>query len=185
MRTLTSGRRSAAPSLGTDCDPYFNSSMLWVTRHAFQEQRAMDNRSLREAGKWPTSSEHATHTRDALEWATLGGAKALRLEKKVGSLAPGKQADIAMIDTRGMNIFPALPGGDPAHAVVMYAETSDIEHVMIAGNFVKRDGKLTFPADRLAKLSAELLESRQRMMKEGNYVYKPVPNGPLPERYVF
>ena len=174
-----------APSLGTDCDPYFNSSMLWVTRHAFQEQRAMDNRSLREAGKWPASDQHATHTRDALEWATLGGAKALRLEKKVGSLTPGKQADIAVIDARGMNIFPALPGGDPAHAVVMYAETSDIEHVMIAGNFVKRDGKLTFPAERLAKLSAELLDSRQRMMKEGNYVYQPVPNGPLPERYVF
>ena len=40
-----------------------------------------------------------------------------------------------MIDTRGMNIFPALPGGDPAHAVIMYAETSDIENVMIAGTW--------------------------------------------------
>lgn len=175
----------AAPSLGTDCDPYFNSSMLWVARHAFQEQRAMDNRSLREAGKWPTSTEHATHTRDALEWATLGGAKALKLDRKVGTLAPGKQADIVMIDTRGMNIFPALPGGDPAHAVLMYAETSDIENVMIAGRFAKRDGRLTFPADRLAKLQQELLESRLRMMKEGNYAYRPVPAGPLPERYVF
>jgi len=175
----------AAPSLGTDCDPYFNSSMLWVARHAFQEQRAMDNRSLREAGKWPTQTEHATHTRDALEWATLGGAKALRLDRKVGSLAPGKQADIVMIDTRGMNIFPALPGGDPAHAVVMYAEAADIEHVMIAGRFAKRDGRLTFPAERLAKLQQELLASRQRMMEEGNYVYQPAPNGPRPERYVF
>ena len=40
-------------------------------------------------------------------------------------------------------------------------------------------------AERLAKLQQELLESRLRMMKEGNYVYKPAPNGPLPERYVF
>ena len=175
----------AAPSLGTDCDPYFNSSMLWVTRHAFQEQRAMDNRSLREAGKWPAAGQHATHTRDALEWATLGGAKALRLDAKIGTLTPGKQADIVMIDTRGMNIFPALPGGDPAHAVVMYAETSDIENVMIAGKFVKRSGKLAFPETRLAKLNQEILESRQRMMKEGNFVYRPVPSGPLPERYVF
>jgi cytosine/adenosine deaminase-related metal-dependent hydrolase len=175
----------AAPSLGTDCDPYFNSSMLWVTRHAFQEQRAMDNRSLREAGKWPAAGQHATHTRNALEWATLGGAKALRLEAKIATLTPGKQADIVMIDTRGMNIFPALPGGDPAHAVVMYAETSDIENVLIAGSFAKRDGKLTFSEARLAKLSQEILESRQRMMKEGNFVYQPVPSGPLPERYVF
>jgi cytosine/adenosine deaminase-related metal-dependent hydrolase len=175
----------AAPSLGTDCDPYFNSSMLWVAHHAFQEQRAMDNRSLREAGKWPAAVQHATHTRDAVEWATLGGAKALRLDHRIGTLAPGKQADLIMIDARGMNIFPALPGGDPAHAVIMYAETSDIENVMIAGRLVKRGGKLVFPEEKLARLQQELLESRQRMMREGNYVYIAVPNGPLPERYVF
>lgn len=173
------------PSLGTDCDPYFNSSMLWVTRHAFQEQRAMDNRSLREAGKWPTAGQHATHTRDALEWATAGGARTLRLDRKVGSLVPGKQADIVMIDTRGMNIFPALPGGDPAHAVVMYAETADIENVMIAGKFAKRGGRLAFPEERLHKLQQELLESRLRMMREGGYAYRPMPSGPPPERYVF
>ena len=178
-------RFGGAPSLGTDCDPYFNSAMLWVARHAFQEQRAMDNRSLREAGQWPAATQHATRTRDALEWATLGGAKALRLDHKIGSLAPGKQADIVLIDTRGMNIFPALPGGDPAHAILMYAESADIEHVMIAGRFAKRDGRLVFPAGRLAKLHAELLESRERMMGEGGYVYRPVPAGPRPERYVF
>jgi len=175
----------ASPSLGTDCDPYFNSSMLWVARHAFQEQRTMDNRSLREAGKWPAAGQHATRTRDAVEWATIGGAKMLKLDGKIGTLAPGKQADLIMIDTRSMNIFPALPGGDPAHAAIMYAETSDIENVMIAGTFHKRDGKLTFPAERLAKLQQELLESRMRMMKQGNFVYQSVPNGPLPERYVF
>lgn len=145
----------------------------------------MDNRSLREAGQWPAATQHATRTRDALEWATLGGAKALQLDHEIGSLAPGKQADIVMIDTRGMNIFPALPGGDAAHAVVMYAESADIEHVMIGGRFAKRDGKLAFSAERLAKLHAELLESRLRMMREADYVYRPVSAGPRPERYVF
>jgi cytosine/adenosine deaminase-related metal-dependent hydrolase len=178
-------RFGGMPSLGSDCDPYFNSSMLWVARHAFQEQRAMDNRSLREAGQWPAATEHATHTRDALAWATLGGAKALRLDAKIGSLAPGKQADIVMIDARGMNIFPALPGGDPAHAVIMYAEAADVENVMIAGRFAKRGGRLTFPEDRLQRLREELLESRLRMMREGEYAYRPAPNGPPPERYVF
>jgi 5-methylthioadenosine/S-adenosylhomocysteine deaminase len=174
----------ATPSLGTDCDPYFNSSMLWVMRHAFQEQRAMDNRSLREAGKWPAEN-HATHTRDALYWATMGGAKALRLEHRIGSLTPGKQADLAMIDCRGMNIFPALPNGDPAHIVVMYAESADVRHVMVAGEFVKKDGSLLFPRQKLSKLGEELLESRMRMMKSGDYVYRPQPHGPFPERYVF
>ena len=144
----------------------------------------MDNRSLREAGKWPAEN-HATHTRDALYWATMGGAKALRLEHRIGSLTPGKQADLAMIDCRGMNIFPALPNGDPAHIVVMYAESADVRHVMVAGEFVKKDGALLFPGQKLSKLSEELLESRMRMMKSGDYVYRPQPHGPFPERYVF
>lgn len=145
----------------------------------------MDNRSLREAGSWPAAGQHSTQTRDALEWATVGGAKALKLDQRTGTLTPGKQADIVMIDCRSMSIFPALPGGDPAHAVVMYAETADIEHVLIAGRFVKRDGKLQFATERLAKLQEELLESRMRMMREGNFVYRAVEKGPYPERYVF
>jgi 5-methylthioadenosine/S-adenosylhomocysteine deaminase len=173
----------ATPSLGTDCDPYFNSSMLWVTRHAFQQQREGDNRSLHALGKWPAAGQHSTLTRDALYWATMGGARALRLDHKIGSITPGKQADLAMFDTGGMNIFPALPGGNPAHIVVMYAESADVEHVMVAGRFVKRDGKLVFDRARLAALNEELLASRLRMFEEGSYACRPVENGPRPERY--
>ena len=173
----------ATPSLGTDCDPYFNSSMLWVMRHAFQHQRELDNRSLYSAGQYPAATQHSTHTRDALYWATLGGAKALRLDHKIGSLTPGKQADLAMIDLGTMNTFLSMPGGDPAHAIVMYAEASDVDNVMIAGRFVKRDGKLAFPADRLNRLRDELLTARARMMRESNYVYAPAPRGPQPERW--
>jgi 5-methylthioadenosine/S-adenosylhomocysteine deaminase len=171
----------ALPSLGTDCDPYFNSSMLWVTRHAFQHQRELDNRSLYADGKWPAATQHATHPRDALYWATMGGAKALRLDQRIGSITPGKQADLTVFDTRGMNLFAAAPGGDPTHAVVMFAESSDVRDVMIAGRWVKRDGRLTFPAERLGRLREAALASRIRMMNEGNYVYQPAPNGPLPE----
>ena len=49
----------------------------------------------------------------------------------------------------------------------------------------KRDGKLAYPAERLARLQQELLESRLRMMEEGNYVYRPAPGGERPQRYVF
>ncbi len=171
----------ATPSLGTDCDPYFNASMLWVMRHAFQHQREIDNRTLHAQGQWPAEkSQHATHTRHALEWVTMGGAKALRMDHKIGSIAPGKQADLAMINARGMNIFPVLPGGDPVHAVVMYTESVDVDSVMIAGKFVKRGGKLQFPERRLAELQGQLLASRQRIMREGNFVYEPVESGPRP-----
>ena len=176
-------KHGAMPSLGTDCDPYFNSSMLWVTRHAFLHQRELDNRSLWHEGQWPAKTQHSTLTRDALYWATMGGAKAFGLDKKTGSITPGKQADLVMFDCRGMNIFPALPGGNAAHIVVMYAETSDIENVLVAGQFVKRGGKLTFDEKRLAALNEELLASRLRMFEEGKYQSQAVEHGPQPEEF--
>lgn len=166
-------------SLGTDVCPYFNSSMLWEMRHAFMHQRENDNRDLAARGAWPPEY-HPTRTRDALEWATLGGARALRLDHKTGSLTPGKQADLLLIDTRTLNVFPSLPGGDAAHVAVMYAEASDIDTVMIAGRCVKRAGKLTFAQQRLDSIKERLLESRERLMRKGGYTYRPAPQGALP-----
>lgn len=171
------------PSIGSDCDPYFNSSMLWVTRHAFQHQRELDNRSLYALGKWPAATQHSTQTRDALYWATMGGARALKLDHKIGSITPGKQADLTLFNTRGMNLFAAAPGGDPAHAIVLYAEAADVDSVMIAGRFVKRDGKLVFPAARLATLRDDVLASRSRIMRDAGYTYQQAPKGPAPERF--
>lgn len=169
----------ATPSLGSDCDPYFNASMLTVMRHAFQHQRETDNRELHAIGRWPAiDSEHATHTRDALHWATMGGAKALRLDHKIGSITPGKQADITLIRANDMNIFPAVPLGDPVHAVVMYAETANVDTVLIAGKAAKRHGKLAYPEAKLAALQQKILAARERIMGEGKFVYKPAPNGP-------
>jgi len=176
-------KHGATPSIGSDCDPYFNSSMLWVMRHAFQHQRELDNRSLYAGGQYPAATQHATQTRDALHWATMGGAKAMKLDHKIGSLTPGKQADLAMIDLTTMNTFLAMPGGDPVHAIVMYAEASDVDNVMVAGRFAKRDGKLSFPAERLKRVRDELLEARMRMMRESNYAYRAVEKGPQPDRW--
>ena len=173
----------ATPSIGSDCDPYFNSSMLWVTRHAFQHQRELDNRSLYALGQYP-ANQHSTQTRDALYWATMGGAQALQLNHRIGSITPGKQADLALFDTSGMNLFATTPGGDPAHAIVLHAEAADVDSVMIAGRFVKRDGKLVFPESRLAALRDDLLASRERIMHEAGYRYSRVEKGPIPERFV-
>lgn len=170
----------ATPSIGTDCDPYFNSSMLWVMRHAFLHQRELDNRSLFKLGEWPAKTQHSTLTRDAIYWATMGGAKAFGPDRKVGSITPGKQADLIMVDTRSPNIFPAMAGGSAAHIVVLSAEMADIENVMVAGKLVKQAGRLTFDAGAIARLNEELLVSRMRIFEEGDYQWKPVENGPQP-----
>ncbi|MFO1269884.1 MAG: amidohydrolase family protein, partial [Steroidobacteraceae bacterium] len=149
----------------------------------FLHQRDLDNRSLHAQGDWPAKTQHSTLTRDAIHWATMGGAKAFRLDHKIGSITPGKQADLILIDGGSPNIFPALPGGNPAHTAVMYAETSDIRHVMVAGRFVKKDGELTFDKRRHAELNQQLLESRLRMFAEGKYRCEPVQQGPQPARW--
>jgi len=166
-------------SLGTDVDPYFAASMLLETRRAFQHQREVDNRTLWEQGRHPAAA-HATTTRGALRWATLGGARALRLEHRIGSLTPGKQADLVMIRATDLNIFPSVPGGDPAHAVVMNAESGNVDTVLIGGAILKRGGRLTFPEARLEKLKADLLASRERIMREGGFAYASASPGPRP-----
>jgi 5-methylthioadenosine/S-adenosylhomocysteine deaminase len=167
------------PALGTDVDPYFSASMLAEMRRAFLHQRELDNRALSEKGAYP-AAHHATTTRSALKWATMGGARALRLDHRIGSLTPGKQADIILVRTGELNLFGSMPLGDPVHAVVMSAESANVDTVLIAGKVAKRGGKLTFPAQKLEKLKQELLASRERIMRAGNYVYQPAPQGPRP-----
>ncbi len=158
-------------SIGTDVDVYFSSSMLQVLRHAFMHQREIDNRELNEIGHWPPQ-RHETNTRRALKWATIDGARVLRLDHKIGSITPGKQADLALISTDQLNMFGAAERGDPVHAVVMFAENRDVDTVLVAGRTLKKNGRLLYSADKLADKKAALLASRRRIMEAGNYVYK-------------
>jgi 5-methylthioadenosine/S-adenosylhomocysteine deaminase len=172
-------RLGGLPSLGTDVDPYFAASMLAEMRRAFLHQRELDNRALAEQERYP-AQQHATTTRSALRWATIGGARALGLEHRIGSLTPGKQADIVMIRATDLNIFPSVPLGDPVHAVVMNAESGNVDTVLIAGRVVKRHGQLTFPAQHIDTLKNDLLASRERVMRAGGFVYVPASPGPRP-----
>src|SRR5580700_7206114 len=79
------------------------------------------------------------HQRDMLRLATLDGARVWSLDDQIGSLTPGKQADIAIIDMRS----PHLDGfGDPVAVMVLGAGPADVESVIVGGDVVKRDGQL-------------------------------------------
>jgi 5-methylthioadenosine/S-adenosylhomocysteine deaminase len=79
------------------------------------------------------------HQRDMLRLATLDGARVWNLDSEVGSLTPGKQADIAVIDMRS----PHLDGfGDPVAVMVLGAGPADVETVIVGGDVVKRQGQL-------------------------------------------
>lgn len=159
----------ATPSIGSDIDIAMCDGMFSVMRTAFLVQRQHDSATAFAAGEWPLS-KHKTKTRSALNWATMGGAKALKLDHKIGSLTPGKQADIVIVNANNLGIFPALPLGDPVQAL-FYTETADVETVMVNGRIVKSDGKLLYPESEMKKKQQLLFESRERIMREGDFVY--------------
>lgn len=82
--------------------------------------------------------------RQVLDWATLGGARVAGLEARTGSLTPGKQADIVIIDTKGVNIAPVI---DAVGAVVCAADLSNVKTVMVGGDILKRDFRLAASLD--------------------------------------
>src|SRR6201987_1517137 len=79
------------------------------------------------------------HQRDMLRLATIDGARVWHLEDEIGTLTPGKQADIAVIDMG----FPHPDRfRDPGAVMVLGAGPADVETVIVGGDVIKRDGKL-------------------------------------------
>ena len=77
--------------------------------------------------------------RQMLEMATLNGAHVAGLEDRTGSLTPGKQADVVLLDATALNVAPVI---DPVAAVTLCADVSNVDTVLIGGQVRKRDGKL-------------------------------------------
>ncbi|CAB3793906.1 amidohydrolase family protein [Pararobbsia alpina] len=125
------------PSLGSDIECALSGDMLTAARITLSHQRSLDNVSARQTGT--LGGKNRMRTRDALAWITIEGARMLGKEDSIGSLAPGKQADLVMISTRSLNMQPVH---DPVSAVVMHANQSNIDSVMVAGNWRKRHGRL-------------------------------------------
>jgi 5-methylthioadenosine/S-adenosylhomocysteine deaminase len=121
--------RGQAPSLSVDVETNVPSDMFNQMRSVLGLQRAIASAE----GKDPVSA------RDVLHYATVEGARANGLESKVGTLTPGKQADIVMLRTDRLNVTPL---NDPATAVVVGMDTSNVDTVLIAGRVMKRGGRL-------------------------------------------
>lgn len=77
--------------------------------------------------------------RDALRLATKGGAKALGMEREIGSIEPGKRADLMIVNYRGFGLRPTL---DPVQNLVYHGHSKDVETVLVDGRIVVEDGQL-------------------------------------------
>ncbi|MBS29055.1 MAG: cytosine deaminase [Alphaproteobacteria bacterium] len=150
----------AKPSLGIDVECNISGDMFTVMRMALQPQRLLDNQATFKKTRAPVSSLSIS-AREALEWATIEPARAMGLDRKIGSLKPGKQADIIMINGRDLNLFPVH---NPVESVVFHANGGNVDTVMIAGKIQKRGGKLRYRglADKMDRLE----RSGRRIIKD-------------------
>lgn len=131
-----------APSLGIDLEACVSGEMFIAARAALAHQRSLDNAAFRAAaqpGEPPIPAAPSLSTADALRWITIDGARMLGQADRIGSISPGKQADLVLIDATQPNMQPVH---DPVSAVVMQASLANIDSVMIAGRWRKRHGQL-------------------------------------------
>jgi 5-methylthioadenosine/S-adenosylhomocysteine deaminase len=126
--------RGVRPSLSVDVVSSVPGDMFTQMRTALVQARILAFPPTPDIAFAPT----LTH-RDVLEFATIEGARACALDHKVGTLTPGKQADIITVRTDQINVAPLI---DPVGTVVISADTSNIDSVFVAGRAVKRDGQL-------------------------------------------
>ena len=134
-------KRGAQPSLGVDLESGNSGDMFSVARLALASQRALDNEEARRStGKLPETS--TVRCAEALGWITLEGARMLKMEDRIGSLSPGKQADLVLLSAGDLNMWPVH---DPVVSVVTQASVANVDSVMIAGQWKKRAGKLLYP----------------------------------------
>lgn len=140
--------RGVSPSIGVDLESGLSGEMFTAARIALVHQRALDNAAFRAAavGDGPVIPPTTTlQTHEALRWITVEGARMLGQQNRIGSLTPGKQADLLLIDARLPNMQPVH---DPVSTVLMQTSLANIDSVMVAGRWRKRHGVLVDDAGR-------------------------------------
>jgi cytosine/adenosine deaminase-related metal-dependent hydrolase len=157
------------PSLSSDVEVTMIADFFTQMRSAMTMQRMVVNQMILEQGnftppnQWPKPAPGTPpllYVRDVLRFATMNGAKALRLDGKVGSLKPGNEADIILLDATALNVTPInhVPG-----AVVSLMDRTNVETVIVAGKVRKWKGRL---------LDVDLPQLRKRLEASRDYIFQ-------------
>lgn len=153
-------KRGVRPTIGIDLESVLAGDLFSAARVALSMQRALDNAESRKtSGTIPVTT--TIHAREALRWITTEGARMLGRERQIGSLTPGKLADLVVINASDLNIVPVH---DPVAAVVMQTSLANIEAVMIGGAWKKRNGRLL--AEGLETKKELLAQSGRRLVQD-------------------
>jgi cytosine/adenosine deaminase-related metal-dependent hydrolase len=152
------------PSLSPDVDTNMTTDPFSLMRGAFCLQRALANElAFPESNPGGLPVPQLLTCRQAIEMATIAGAAANRLLDKVGTLTPGKEADIVVLDARNINTWPMnnVPG-----TIVTMMNPRHVRDVLIAGKVVYWRGRLVgWDLDRLLR---RIEQARDRVLARIN-----------------
>ncbi|MGL5366991.1 MAG: amidohydrolase [Cetobacterium somerae] len=99
-----------------------------------------------------------------VKMATIGGAQALNLDKKIGSIEPGKLADIVIIETKSPNM---MPNYDPFATLVFQANPSNVDTTIVNGKIIVENKKLkTYDIKKNIKQMKEIENDIAKFAKE-------------------
>ncbi len=124
------------PSLSSDVDVTFAQDPFTVMRSTIALQRLL---ALQRGQKDLRNQPRLLTVRDVLQFATIDGANALGLGARVGSITPGKDADIVILDASRLNVWPL---NNAAGSVVNLMNPMNVETVFVAGKVMKWRGAL-------------------------------------------
>ncbi|WP_432259789.1 amidohydrolase family protein [Cupriavidus sp. TMH.W2] len=148
-----------APTLGVDIVTSNSGHLFQVMRTVLLVERAWAHHHADHAGE--TVQRLPIDTADVLAFATINGARALGLADRIGSLTPGKDADIAMLRADNLEMAPL---NNAVGAVVLAGHPGLVDSVWVAGKAVKRHGKLV-NVD-VARLIGDLERSRDHVLAQ-------------------
>jgi cytosine/adenosine deaminase-related metal-dependent hydrolase len=144
------------PTVSLDTPSTSTGDLFSQLRMLIQTQRAWSQEQARNAG---TPLQQQPYTLgESLAYVTTNAAAALELEDKIGSLTPGKQADLIMVRATDLNIFLNKP-----HDAIVQANPSNVDTVIVAGRILKKDGKLVDV--NLDKLRKQAEEANERLLQ--------------------
>jgi 5-methylthioadenosine/S-adenosylhomocysteine deaminase len=155
------GRLCAAgiePSLSIDVVSGVGGSLFAEMRGTLEAERGWQNHAALQRGE--TVPELSITAKDVVRMATIEGARTLGLEDRIGSLTPGKQADIILLDVDQPNVL--LVNNLPA--AVTLADSHNVDAVFIAGEPVKAGGKILSHDLRAVQKLARC--SRDRLLQD-------------------
>lgn len=140
------------PTLSVDTTSIVAPDYLSQMRLALQLQRFLDNDTAHASRKAPTKIDLGV--RDVLTWATCNGADAVGMADRIGTLTPGKRADLIYISSKRFLSTSAFPLG----TAILHSTPADVDTVMVDGVIRKRGGQLVgFDLDSIrAKANAGL-----------------------------